>query len=336
MSGSVESQRQIQLTFQDKSTDKNLSVEVTRESWLNEVQAELQNAGGATAGAPTWEEPAPRAEEQPVPTPQEASGVEAQATSSISFKHLNGIAEGFAVVEEVPEKSAEIAQAELAMESIVNEDAEFKTPVDHSPSVDEVQVSDVTLVDVDETSLQEELASAPDNAVIDHDDVHPREELDFGAEPLPEPLTEASSMITTHLGSLTLPAALCDDQLLEELASIPEKMGFKIGEVAELLGIKQYVLRYWETEFDVLKPKKAANNQRYYTKKDVENVYLIRKLLHRDRFSIEGARAALKDLKSVVKKEKDWSQVNNRVEAMNERVDHLIVDLRKLRQLFAD
>lgn len=348
MSGSVESQRQIQLTFQDKSTDKNLSVEVTRESWLNEVQAELQNAGGATAGgathsaatagAPVWDEPAPRAEEQPVPTPQEASGVEGQATSSISFKHLNGIAEGFAVVEEVPEKSAEIAQAELAMESIVNEDAEFKTPVDHSPSVDDVQVqvSDVTQIDANEASLQEELTSAPDNAVIDHDDVHPREELDFGAEPLPEPLTEASSMITTHLGSLTLPAALCDDQLLEELASIPEKMGFKIGEVAELLGIKQYVLRYWETEFDVLKPKKAANNQRYYTKKDVENVYLIRKLLHRDRFSIEGARAALKDLKSVVKKEKDWSQVNNRVEAMNERVDHLIVDLRKLRQLFAD
>lgn len=352
MSGSVESQRQIQLTFQDKSTDKNLSVEVTRESWLSEVEAQLQSSGavaastsstGAGATATTWEEPAPRTEEKPVPTPQEASGVEEAAHSSISFKHLNGVAEGFAVVDEVPEKSAEITQTELAVESIVNEDAEFNAAADHSESVDaspdlaaEVQVKDLTVLQPDAETLEEELKAAPDQSVISHDDVHPREELDFGMEPLPEPLTEASTIVTTHLGSLTLPAALCDDQLLEELASIPEKMGFKIGEVAEMLGIKQYVLRYWETEFDVLKPKKAANNQRYYTKKDVENVYLIRKLLHRDRFSIEGARAALKDLKSVVKKEKDWSQVNNRVEAMNERVDHLIVDLRKLRQLFAD
>lgn len=135
-------------------------------------------------------------------------------------------------------------------------------------------------------------------------------------------------------GRLSLPAALCDEQLLQELSSIPDKMGFKIGEVAEMLGIKQYVLRYWETEFDVLKPKKAANNQRYYTKKDVENVFLIRKLLHRDRFSIEGARSALKELKTVVRKEKDWSQVNQRVESLQERVDQLIGDLRRLREIF--
>ena len=72
---------------------------------------------------------------------------------------------------------------------------------------------------------------------------------------------------------LSIPAMLCDEKLKEELLNIPEKMGFKIGEVAELLGIKQYVLRYWETEFDILKPKKASNNQRYYTKKDVENAF---------------------------------------------------------------
>jgi DNA-binding transcriptional MerR regulator len=137
---------------------------------------------------------------------------------------------------------------------------------------------------------------------------------------------------------MTLPAALCDDQLLQEIQTIPNKFGFKIGEVAEMLGIKQYVLRYWESEFEVLKPKKARNNQRYYTKKDVENAYLIRKLLHRDRFSIEGARAAIRDLKSFVKKEtkkeKDFSSFNAKLEDLHGRAENVISDIRNLKLLF--
>lgn len=148
--------------------------------------------------------------------------------------------------------------------------------------------------------------------------------------PEPEALPETVLPPT----GFSLPAALCDEELLKELAQIPDKMGFKIGDVADLLGIKAYVLRYWETEFDMLKPKKAANNQRYYTKKNVENAFLIRKLLHRDRFSIEGARSALKELKTVVKKEKDWSQVTQKVNTLEERLDHLLVDLRQLKNLF--
>lgn len=133
---------------------------------------------------------------------------------------------------------------------------------------------------------------------------------------------------------ISLPAALCDDKLLEEINSIPDKMGFKIGDVADMLGIKQYVLRYWETEFDLLKPKKASNNQRMYTRKDVENAFLIRKLLHRDRFSIEGARNALKELKAHVKKEKDYSQVVHRLDSVHDRLEDLVIDIRKARQLF--
>lgn len=140
------------------------------------------------------------------------------------------------------------------------------------------------------------------------------------------------SMDVDH--TISLPAALCDEELLREINSIPDKMGFKIGEVADLLGIKQYVLRYWETEFDVLKPKKAHNNQRYYTRRDVENAYLIRKLLHRDRFSIEGARSAMRDLKQFVKKEKNWSQINHRVGQMEDRIDDLLMDLRRFRGMF--
>ena len=138
--------------------------------------------------------------------------------------------------------------------------------------------------------------------------------------------------------NISLPAALCDETLIEEIQSIPDKMGFKIGDVAEMLGIKQYVLRYWESEFEILKPKKATNNQRYYTKKDVENAYLIRKLLHRDRFSIEGARAALRDLKtfvrSEVKKEKDLSSLHQKFEAFQDGVDDLIISIRRLKQLY--
>jgi len=138
--------------------------------------------------------------------------------------------------------------------------------------------------------------------------------------------------------NLTLPAALCDDKLIEEINSIPQKMGFKIGEVAEMLGIKQYVLRYWESEFEILKPKKASNNQRYYTKKDVENAYIIRKLLHRDRFSIEGARAALRDLKSFVrtevKKEKEMMTFHQKIEIVQSSIEDFILDVRKLKNLF--
>lgn len=87
-------------------------------------------------------------------------------------------------------------------------------------------------------------------------------------------------------------------ELKERIKSIPNKMGFKIGEVAKYVGVKQYVLRYWETEFEALHPKKSNNGQRFYTRKDIEMALTIRKLLHEDRFSIEGARAVLKKMKA--------------------------------------
>ncbi len=144
----------------------------------------------------------------------------------------------------------------------------------------------------------------------------------------------AQMVAAVATADMSLPAALCDDLLLEEINSIPDKMGFKIGDVADMLGVKQYVLRYWESEFDVLKPKKASNNQRLYTRKDVENSFLIRKLLHRDRFSIEGARHAMRELKAYVKKEKDFSSVVNKIDAIRERLEDLAMDIRRTRQIF--
>lgn len=159
---------------------------------------------------------------------------------------------------------------------------------------------------------------------------------------VPEAVSEAELVLEPQVVNtqfqMSLPAALCDELLIEEINSIPSKMGFKIGEVADMLAIKQYVLRYWESEFDVLKPKKAANNQRYYTRKDVENAYLIRKLLHRDRFSIEGARSAMKELKtfvrSEVKKEKAISNISQTLNHLDDRVEDLLLQIRKTADLF--
>lgn len=139
----------------------------------------------------------------------------------------------------------------------------------------------------------------------------------------------------SKLGTGTaLPAALVDEELLTELSEIPDKMGFKIGEVADLLGLKQYVLRYWESEFDLLKPQKAKNNQRFYTKKDVENALLIRKLLHRDRFSIEGARQALRGFKKEVRKEQKLIGAAHELHHIREQVDDLVAHVHRLKSLF--
>jgi DNA-binding transcriptional MerR regulator len=74
---------------------------------------------------------------------------------------------------------------------------------------------------------------------------------------------------------------------------IPDKLYFKIGEVSELLGVEPYVLRYWETEFPALSPKKSGTGHRLYRRKDVELLLRIKHLLYEKRFTIEGARQTL-------------------------------------------
>ena len=78
---------------------------------------------------------------------------------------------------------------------------------------------------------------------------------------------------------------------------IPDKLFFRIGDVAELLDVKAYVLRYWETEFPMLSPQKSAAGHRVYRRQDVETLQLIQNLLYRERYSIEGARKRIRELK---------------------------------------
>src|ERR1700736_589387 len=76
---------------------------------------------------------------------------------------------------------------------------------------------------------------------------------------------------------------------------IPDKLYFRIGEVASLCRLPAYVLRFWETEFPQLKPIKSSTGQRMYRKRDVESVVRIKKLLYEDGFTIAGARAQLRE-----------------------------------------
>lgn len=75
---------------------------------------------------------------------------------------------------------------------------------------------------------------------------------------------------------------------------LPDKLFFKIGEVAKIAGVKQHVLRYWETEFPNIRPQKSKSNQRLYRRRDVEAVLAVKHLLWERKFTIEGAKRHLK------------------------------------------
>lgn len=75
---------------------------------------------------------------------------------------------------------------------------------------------------------------------------------------------------------------------------LPEKKYFKIGEVAHLVGVEPHVLRYWQTQFPQVRPHKSRSGHRLYRRKDVETLLAVKELLHVQRFTIAGARQALK------------------------------------------
>jgi DNA-binding transcriptional MerR regulator len=77
--------------------------------------------------------------------------------------------------------------------------------------------------------------------------------------------------------------------------ALPNKLYFRIGEVAKIVGVKPYVLRYWETEFTILRPGKTPSHHRLYRRRDVETLLEIKKLLYEEGFTIAGAKKKLKD-----------------------------------------
>jgi DNA-binding transcriptional MerR regulator len=75
--------------------------------------------------------------------------------------------------------------------------------------------------------------------------------------------------------------------------SLPDKLYFKVGEVSRIADVPAYVLRFWETEFPRIRPKRTPSGQRMYRRRDVELILEIKRLLYIDKFTIPGARRRL-------------------------------------------
>src|ERR671924_1948605 len=113
-------------------------------------------------------------------------------------------------------------------------------------------------------------------------------------------------------------------------SSLPDKIYFKIGEVSQLVGVEPYVLRYWETEFELLKPSKAPSRHRLYKKKDVEMLLDIKRLLYSEGFTIEGARKKLKETK---KEEKTQLRLPLADQKYRSALSKIKKDLQSLRKI---
>ena len=95
--------------------------------------------------------------------------------------------------------------------------------------------------------------------------------------------------------------------------SIPDKLYFKIGEVAKLADVPTHVLRYWESEFAGIKPKRASSKQRLYRRQDVELILQIKSLLHKQGYTIAGAKKLIQsgvEIPKPVKKEQKKAKFN--------------------------
>jgi DNA-binding transcriptional MerR regulator len=114
---------------------------------------------------------------------------------------------------------------------------------------------------------------------------------------------------------------------------IPDKLYFKIGEASEIVGVEAHVLRYWESEFKILKPLRAGSRQRLYRRGDIENLLRIRELLYTEGYTIAGARQAIK----IGKGDEEQTTPKATVPAVpRDLVDSLKKELHALKKLLED
>ncbi len=109
---------------------------------------------------------------------------------------------------------------------------------------------------------------------------------------------------------------------MEELKLENGKKYFRIGEVSHLIGVESYVLRYWESEFSVVRPTKASSGHRVYSRKDVETLHVIRHLLHIEKYSIKGAKKRFNERKKEVKESHQISKQH--LKAISSEIKELI------------
>lgn len=117
-------------------------------------------------------------------------------------------------------------------------------------------------------------------------------------------------------------------------AAVPDKLYFRIGEVSEIVGVKEHVLRYWESEFE-LQPQRSSAGQRLYQQADIARFLRLRKLLHDQGFTIAGARKAILADAAAGKKAKIGVEARALSEALD-RIRRLRASLAALGQDFGD
>lgn len=117
---------------------------------------------------------------------------------------------------------------------------------------------------------------------------------------------------------------------------IPDRLFFKIGDVAELVGVKPYVLRYWESEFALVSPQKSHAGQRLYRKSDVESLLMIKHLLYNERYSIEGARNRINELRKNGKLRDFKVESTHGTKSVAQEIDELRDRQKKLQKAAVD
>ena len=115
-----------------------------------------------------------------------------------------------------------------------------------------------------------------------------------------------------------------------DCSQIPDKVYFRIGEVSELVGVESHVLRYWESEFALVKPHRGKSKQRLYRRKDVETLLVIKDLLHHQGYTISGARKFLKQGCSVPDKDRGMGRKNDPQSASDALLQQIKQELRSI------
>lgn len=122
-----------------------------------------------------------------------------------------------------------------------------------------------------------------------------------------------------------------------------KKLYYSISEVSKITGLEQYVLRYWENEFEQLKPQKNRAGNRIYTNKDIQLILFLKKLLREEKYTIDGAKKVLQNynpneefsIENLTKEEQvpDKKEEENKSKFDNQR---LLKDLRDIKELLQD
>ncbi len=105
---------------------------------------------------------------------------------------------------------------------------------------------------------------------------------------------------------------------------VSEKLFYRIGEVSKITGLEPYVLRYWETEFPFLRPRKSSSGHRVYTKREIELIVNIKKLLYEEKYTIEGVRKKFGIIKNNISEVGKETQFKERLNKIKSRLQRLI------------